>query len=147
MVKVNLKGVSVDDIEPLARGFYPVRVSACVQKKSKEKNKPYLEWQFTVREGDHKGRKAWTNTSLQPQALFALKRLLLALGSSKEDLDGEIEFEPVDYIDAECVIKIDHREYEGKVQQNVAGVYPADFDYEGADAGDDLSELEDIPFE
>ena len=147
MVKVNLKGVSVDDIEPLPRAYYPMRVSACVQKKSKDKGQPYLEWQFTVREGDFKGRKAWLNTSLQQQALFALKRLLLALGSAKEDLEDEIEFEPVDYIDMECVVKIDHREYQGKLQQNVVGVYPADFDFEGADAGDELSDLEDIPFE
>ena len=47
----------------------------------------------------------------------------------------------------ECVVKIDHREYQGKLQQNVVGVYPADFDFEGADAGDELSDLEDIPFE
>lgn len=150
MAKVNLAGIEVGDFEALPKGFYPVRVSKYEEKSSK-KGKPYISWEFTVSaDHDSAGRKIWYNTSLQPQALWNLKRLLLAFGIDEEDLEGEIDLEGEEYIDSEFVVRVDHRQYQGKTQQDIVGVYPQDFDYESADVSEDdlsLNEGEELPFE
>lgn len=141
MVKVNLAGITTGEFEALPRAYYNVRVSSFTEKESK-KGKPMVEWQFTVTDGEFKGRRIWLNNTLTKEALWAYKRTLLAIGFTEEQLEGDVEIEADEVVDLECVLKTDQEEYNGKTQTRVVGLYPAGTIPE--EAGDD--ELE-IPFE
>jgi len=97
----------------MPRGKYPAKVTDFEIKESGPKAKnpgaEYIQWEFTLSEdaGEYSGRRQWMNTSLLPQALFALKGLLEATGRFTHDqLDGDIEFEPEDVLGADVILDI-----------------------------------------
>ncbi len=144
MVKVNLAGVTVGEYDALPKGLYNCSVTSFLDKVSK-KGKPMVEWQFTIIEGELKGRKIWLNNTLTPESLWAFKRSLLAVGFTEEQLEGDLEVEAEDVIDQECTIRTDQEEYNGKMQTRVVGLYAPGVipDEAVAGEGDEL----DIPFE
>lgn len=144
MVKVNLAGISVGEYDALPKSLYNCRVTSFIDKVSKT-GKPMVEWQFTVQDGDMKGRKIWLNNTLTKESLWAYKRTLLAVGYTEEQLEGDVEIEAEDVIDQECVIRTDQEMYNGKAQTRVTGLYaPGTIPDEATDG--DMDEL-DIPFE
>jgi hypothetical protein len=137
-IKVDFSGVSTDEFTALPEGQYKVRVFE-VTKETSRNGDPYLSWVFRVTQPkEFTGRRAWHNSSLQTQALWALKRLLVALGVGPEDLQGEIEIEPADFIGSECVIRIGHETYQGEVRQRVLRAMPANTPLEGESAESDF---------
>ncbi len=144
-IKINMTGVNVDEFAPLPKDLYHVRVTGCEAKRSSDKGNPYLEWKFVVTEGEYENRKVWHNTSLLPQSLWSLKRLLLALGFDADDLAGEVDLEEDQVIDLECAVQIDHRMYNGQARQQVVAIFASD--YEPADAAETELTGDDLPFE
>lgn len=72
------------EAESLSSEPLPVGIYICVLKEevTSENGKKgvYWKWTFEVAEGEHKGRKLWTNTSLSESALWKLKEVFDAFG-------------------------------------------------------------------
>lgn len=90
------------------------------QKVGKDSKQPYLEIAFKHADSN---RRAWRNFSLQPQALWALKRLLIELGADKDDFTGTFDFEPNDYLGLPVLLTFGpETEYNGQTRQEVVDV-------------------------
>jgi hypothetical protein len=114
VITVNFKGVEARGVL-LPEGEYPTEVTDCTQEDGS--NAPYLKWEFTITAGQFKGRKAWTNTSLAPQALWNLRGLLEAMGV--EIPDSEYDIDLSECIGSNVNIVIGHEEYEGRDRARV----------------------------
>ena len=126
MVRIDFTGVEELDFDPMPKGNYPAMCSAAEYiAESKNSGEPTIAWEFTVREGEYEGRKAFLNTSLQQQAKWASKRVMKALGADPAMLEGEFDFESGDYEGNDCVIVIGHETFEGLVRQRVRRVLPS----------------------
>ncbi|KKM82660.1 hypothetical protein LCGC14_1317260 [marine sediment metagenome] len=139
-IKINMAGVQEGEFDAMPDGLYPCRLFDMNVKNSKD-GKPYIEWVFKVQEGhSNAGRQFWMNNSLQQQALWALKRTLIALGDDPADLDGELELEKEDYVGRECVVSVVAETYEGVVRNKVKRVLPTGAEEAEAEVGnvDDL---------
>ena len=107
--KVDLTGVEMRTFEPLPKDRYVIEVSDLVfTEESKRSKAPKVQFVMDVAsdldgaavEGN---RKLFYEVSLLPQSLWNLKRTLVALGDSPEDLEGELEVEKEDYIGRRAV--------------------------------------------
>jgi len=67
--------------EALPPGTYTATVTGCQVGKSKVKQTPQVEWEFTVNGPTHVGRRVWDNTFLSEKALFTTKRLVVGVGA------------------------------------------------------------------
>jgi hypothetical protein len=128
-IKVNFTDVQSSDFEPIPSGTYAARVTDGEIRESGPNSKnpgaQYINWEFTISEGEHESRKQWLNTSLLPQALFGLKGLLAATGKfSQEQIDGELDFDIDDVVGAEVKIVVGQRTYEGELRNEVKRVKP-----------------------
>jgi len=123
-LSVNLTGVETK-ASALPPGMYLGAVDKAEEKTSQSGN-PYVSWVFNIIEPDEfVGRKAFYNTSLLPQSLWVLKRLLSALGYEDDQLDGEIELELSDMIGVEATLVLVADEYKGETTSRVDRVLPA----------------------
>lgn len=143
-IRVNMKGVTVDQFTALPKGLYHCAVESATTKTS-QRGSQYIEWILKVDQGDFTGRKLWYNTTLLPQSMWVLKRLLLAVGVPEDQLDDDnLEFELDDFIGSELVARVDHEMYQGETRQRVVNVYPPDY---ATDADEELElDTEDLPF-
>lgn len=83
VLKVDFSGVSERAGFRIPAGDYIVKVKNVEQKVGETSGKPYLNWEFEVISGGDKstkGKTVYFTTSLQPQALFNLRSVLIALG-------------------------------------------------------------------
>src|SRR5690606_25506002 len=62
-------------------GEYVVKV-AKAEIRNGESGYQYISWTLEIISGEYKGKKAYHNTSLKPEALFNLRNFLTALGVS-----------------------------------------------------------------
>lgn len=124
MTKVDLSGVS--ELEALPAGMYPVVLESAEVLTSNNSGKPYVKLTFSVNDGENEGRKLYANRSLQPQALWVLKKTLGALGVNESELAGEFDLEELlgGYIGAPAVLKVTQTIYNNKVVNNVDDVKP-----------------------
>jgi hypothetical protein len=76
-VKLDWSQADSAGFEPLDPGRYKVVVFDVVQKDGRDSGEPYFEWTLKV---DGSNRRVWHNTTLQPQAIFGLKNMLIGLG-------------------------------------------------------------------
>ena len=114
-VNIDLSGVGVSR-KVIPEGTYQVVVNEAKMGKSKE-NKPKVAFEFEVSEGPNKGFKLFENCSLQPQALFKLKSLLMAL---EVDIpDGAFDLNLKDLIGLTCEVEVGHEVYEGKKRARI----------------------------
>ena len=131
--KISFKDVANNVVDP---GEYLCNFTGQkYEEASQSSGKPYIRADFTVRhlasdETDVKfaGRKLFRNFSLQPQSLFALKGLMVALDCDpdifeEEDLDitealGEL-------IGGECVVTVTNEEYQGEPRARVGRIRAA----------------------
>lgn len=120
-IHVDFTGVS-SGFEKIEPGTYLARVSNIEERTSKA-GKPYLNWEFTLIGGDVDGRKTWYMTSLAPNALWKLKDMLVkAFGRDKEEVSGNFELDPTDYIGEEVALIIGEEEYNGEMRDRVLDV-------------------------
>ena len=113
--------------EPIPEGEYEATVYSCEVKTGQTSGQPYLNWQFKLQGGEFDGRRVFYTTSLQPQSLWNLKKLLIALGYNSEDLKGSLDLEPImaEVPGIECVVVIGHEEYNGETRDRVLEVKAA----------------------
>lgn len=130
---VTLNFADTGDIEygAIPSGKYHAKITGGEMREagpnSKNPGSQYVNWEFTIQQGEFESRKVWTNTSLLPQALFGLKALLLASGKyTKEDLAGELNFDIDSLTSADVVITVGQREYNGDIRNEVKRFNPFD---------------------
>lgn len=113
-----------DGFEPMPAGKYEAVLTAYEMKIAKQSNSPYVALTFDISEPEYEGRKAWRNFSLQPQALWALKQALVAMGIDRESLSGEVDLDEVlqGAVGLNCILELDIREWNGRFTNEVKAV-------------------------
>lgn len=114
-VNVDLSGVETSR-KAIPEGTYEVVVNEATQKDSRDGN-PMIAFEFEVAEGAHKGAKLYENCSLQPQALFKLKSVLLALGMDIPNKAFDLNLR--DLVGLTCEVEVGHEVYEGKKRARI----------------------------
>ena len=114
-VNVDLSGVEASR-KAIPEGTYEVVVNEATQKNSRDGN-PMIAFEFEVAEGAHKGAKLYENCSLQPQALFKLKSVLLALGMNIPNKAFDLNLR--DLVSLTCEVEVGHEVYEGKKRARI----------------------------
>lgn len=114
-VNVDLSGVETAR-KAIPEGTYEVVVNEATQKNSRDGN-PMIAFEFEVTEGAHKGVKLYENCSLQPQALFKLKSVLLALGMDIPNKAFDLNLR--DLVGLTCEVEVGHEVYEGKKRARI----------------------------
>lgn len=114
-INVDLSGVEASR-KAIPEGTYEVVVNEATQKNSRDGN-PMIAFEFEVQEGPHKGAKLYENCSLQPQALFKLKSVLLALGIDIPNKAFDLNLR--DLIGLTCEVEVGHEVYEGKKRARI----------------------------
>ena len=105
----------------LEKGVYDAVVYN-VEVRDSRAGKPYINWEFKITGPTGEGRRQWYTTSLQSQALWKLKQLLIRLGAKEKDLAGVVDLDLEQYIGRKCRIVIDHEQYQGEVRNRVVDV-------------------------
>ena len=131
-VRVDFSGVDTSGGREVPDGQYTLAVEAIEEKESSEGN-PYLAWTYKVADGEAKGARVWDNTSLQPQALWRLAKLLRCLG--EEDLEGSVDLDLGAYIGRTVQAEIVNETYQGKRKPRVT-----DFMHASADEAEEAEE-------
>lgn len=114
-VNVDLSGVEASR-KAIPEGTYEVVVNEAKTANSREGN-PMIAFEFEVTEGAHKGAKLYENCSLQPQALFKLKSVLLALGMDIPNKAFDLNLR--DLVGLTCEVEVGHEVYEGKKRARI----------------------------
>ena len=123
ILDLDFSGVS--DLAIIPAGTYPARVDACHAALSKASGEPTLYFEFVLLgPGDLAGRKARHSRSLQKQARPYLRRSLVALGYTKEQLAGHLRVRPEALVDMTCAIRITNEVRDGEPSYSVARMYP-----------------------
>ena len=112
---MDLSGVEASR-KAIPEGTYEVVVNEATQKDSRDGN-PMITFEFEVTEGAHKGAKLYENCSLQPQALFKLKSVLLALGMDIPNKAFDLNLR--DLVGLTCEVEVGHEVYEGKKRARI----------------------------
>lgn len=142
-VNVDLSGVEVGSRKVIAEGKYPVSVNAATIETSNNSGNQYIKFELEVTEGKEKGYKLFHNCSLQPQALFNLKSVLIALGFEIPKKAFDLDLKAL--IGLECIVEVSHELYEGKKRARVTDfINPDEDEGEGEEAGDIEEMLEDL---
>lgn len=107
-IKVNLTGVELKTFEPLPYDRVVIRVKDLVEEKARTSDNQKIRWISTAvcdMEGNQieGNRQVFYETTLVEDALWNLKRTLVALGDDPEELDEEINIEKEDYIGRHAV--------------------------------------------
>lgn len=160
-IKVNLSGVSAEGPAPVPENdWYKTRVTGFKPGLSGSK-KPKIDIEWTIIHGveeddeDYKGRKLFQTASLQKQALFTIKRFLLATEMYDEDeLDGRLEIEPDEILEEDLEMWLyvgQNRTYNGREYNQVVRMLPGSLDADeleiddAPDEDDDDDEEEEAP--
>lgn len=138
-VNVDLSGVEVAR-KAIPEGTYEVVVNQVEQKKSRDGN-PMISFEFEVADGAHKGAKLYENCSLQPQALFKLKSVLIALGLEIPNKAFDLDLN--DLVGLSCEVEVGHETYEGKKRARILQYNDPQDSEEESDDEEDNEDLED----
>ncbi len=113
--------------EPIPAGRYTVKIVGAEQRTSNE-GSPYIRWEAEIIGVDDPentkvmGRHIFWNTSLKPEALWNVKRLLEALRAPFHP-NG---FSTDDVLGLTCDVTLREREYQGSITYEVEpNYYPA----------------------
>lgn len=138
-VNLDLSGVEVSR-KAIPEGTYAVVVNKAELTKSREGNN-MIKMEFEVTEGPHKGAKLFENCSLQPQALFKLKSVMLALGMDIPN--GSFDLDTNDLVGLNCEVEVGHETYEGKKRARILEYINAGEADEEEEDSDDSEEEDD----
>ena len=133
MVTVNFTDTGDLEFGAIPSGKYHAKITGGEMREagpnSKNPGSQYVNWEFTIQQGEFESRKVWTNTSLLPQALFGLKALLLASGRyNKDQVADELAFDIDDLVSSDLVITVGQKEYNGDIRNEVKRYAPYDVD-------------------
>lgn len=90
MPVVDLSGVTTE-FTAIPAGEYQAIFAKYVNGVGKTSGEPKVTLRFAIADGEYEGRVLFSDCSLQPHALFAIKRALLAMGADPEDLEHSID--------------------------------------------------------
>jgi len=116
-------------------GIHKVQVEDVTPEISASSEKPYLAWKFRTADGSY---RLYHNTSLQPQALFNLKQVLIALGVEVPNSIMRLNLDKV--VGRKCYVEVEHETYEGKKRARI-------IDFLAHDAVEEFEDDEDEEFE
>lgn len=123
-MRINLKDVKT--LAPVPAGDYEaVLTEFNIVESAKSSGKPYVAVTFKVTGPDEfKGRNLWKNYSLQSQALWGLKRDLVAMGVDPDSFgeDDDIGDIMTDAKGRACVLEVGLRPYNGEDRNEVKRV-------------------------
>lgn len=142
-VNVDLSGVETSR-KTIPEGTYTLVVDSATQKSSREGN-PMIAFEFSVAEGKYQGSKLYENCSLQPQALFKLKSVLIALGMDIPNKAFDLDLK--DLIGLTCEAEIGHETYEGKKRARILEYIDPNDDEDGDEDDSDEEDEEDTDLE
>ena len=143
-VNLDLSGVEVSR-RAIPEGTYAVVVNKAELTKSREGNN-MIKMEFEVTEGPHKGAKLFENCSLQPQALFKLKSVMLALGMDIPE--GSFDLDTNDLVGLNCEVEVGHETYEGKKRARILEYINAEeADEEEEDSDEEEDSEDDVDLE
>lgn len=111
LIEVDMRGVSSRGICP--EGIHRVRVKKVTREISEKSAKPYLAWELRASDG----YTLYYNTSLQPQSLFNLKNVLLALGYEVPEAVLRLDLRSLE--GREAYVEVMHEVYEGKKRARI----------------------------
>lgn len=126
-MKVDFTGVS-DSFEVIPTGNYPaVFTGYKVQPSKSTPGEQVCVMEYTISDPAYSGRKAWANRSLQPAALFSLKKDMIALGADAEELAGPIDLEEAldDLKGTECELALSVRMFNERENNQIDNVIAA----------------------
>ena len=126
MAKLRVDFTNVESFEVLPTDIYPAVITNIEEKTGKTSGQPYLNIEMTVSEGDYEGRKLFGMVSFSPKAAFKVKEFLIACGVDAEELGGNYDVEPEDYIGTELIASVIVDQYEGKENNKVEAFLPLD---------------------
>ena len=89
-IRVDFSDVEPQDRSPIKPGKYDVVVENIEVRQGEGKEHPYLNWELSITEGEHEGRKLWLITSLSPKAIWRLQLIFQSFGV---DADSDVELE------------------------------------------------------
>lgn len=140
-VNVDLSGVETSR-KTIPEGVYTLVVDSATQKSSQGGN-PMIVFEFSVAEGKYQGFKLYENCSLQPQALFKLKSVLIALGLDIPNKAFDLDLK--DLIGMTCEADVGHEVYEGKKKARILEyIDPSDSDSDEDDSEDEDDDDTDV---
>lgn len=140
IIPIDMSGVETSLLVP--EGDYTVVVDEVTLETSDNSGKEYLKWKFRISEGDYKGQPLYYNTSLQPQALFNLKNVLISLGVTVPS--GVMNLDLRSLPGLSCGVSVEHETYEGKKRARIVDFFPLD-SMEGEEEEEELDEeLEEL---
>lgn len=128
MPKINLSNVK--ELVPLDEGEYEAELEAWEVVTPKDSKKfPYIKCTFVCTGDDYEGRKLFRNLSASPTALWAMKRALIRMGASEDDLLDEDGFDPEDVmpdlVGNAVLLKVTQRTYEDEIVNDVKDIREA----------------------
>lgn len=140
-VNVDLSGVEASR-KTIPEGVYTLVVDSATQKSS-QSGSPMIVFEFSVAEGKYQGSKLYENCSLQPQALFKLKSVLIALGLDIPNKAFDLDLK--DLIGMTCEAEVGHEVYEGKKKARILEyIDPSDSDSDEDDSEDEDDDDTDV---
>lgn len=139
-IEIDMRGVSSGGICP--EGIHKVKVHKVTQEISERSAKPYLAWEFRT----SNGYTLYHNTSLQPQSLFHLKNVLMALGY--EVPDAVLRLDLRDLKGREAYVEVMHEVYEGKKRARIVEfLMPDEVEDEELEDEEEYEEVEEEEYE
>lgn len=131
-LNLDFTGITTD-FAPMPIGIYRIRLNEKpTVEPSKKSGENQVNFVFEVIEPEFEGRKLFMHCSLQPQALWKLRKALNGLGV--ETPDGPIQLNLADLIGREALASVTQDEYQGKMKNQLDELLPLDgsVDYPGA---------------
>lgn len=92
------------DYEALPEDVYPAVLDGEVES-AEGPNGLYWKWTFKISDGDYKGRKMFTNTSLSEKALWKLKEVFEAFGVPSDTDTDDLIGKPVKLMVVQRIIE------------------------------------------
>ena len=142
-VELNFDGVETTSRVP--DGDYLVRVANASLEDTKDGDSQYIRFGLSIIDGTHTGKNLRHTNSLKPNALFALRNTLEALGYPIPAGSFDLDLDEITGL--EMAVAVENEEYNGKDQSRVVDVFSSD-DYEiedDEDEDEDDEEEEETP--
>lgn len=122
MAKFKVNFSEIENFEPLDAGVYPVIVVDFEEREGPAG--PYIVYTLEISEGPEANRKLWTNLSLSPKAAWKLQEALLAFGVDRDDLEAEFDFDPEEFLGAECCAVVSQDTYQDRITNKIDQLQP-----------------------
>lgn len=117
-IQVNLN--DVPDRVLVEPGWHRVRVEKAEVRDNKDGSGQHIAWELRIVEGEYQNQRLFFNTGIGQKGLPILKRFLRAAGVEWDEEGFDLE----DVLGSELEVRVEHREYEGELRNDVRGFRP-----------------------